>query len=146
MEIHHLDKVIGLDIDCSIGVWSLLEVSSKYPFQKSELELIDHIQKAMKLNNLDPMALYVYGLYVNSCAGKMKGIDIKAITEKYTRLVIHSRDEIDIDSETIMQLLNKEPGKYIKDIYDDVEREILYHRLNNQKRDICNYILANYKG
>ena len=146
LELYNLDEMIGLDTDSSICVWSLLDVSPNYSFQKSELELKNHIHQVMELNNLDPMALYTYGLYVNSCAGKMKGIDIKNITEHYNQLAIHSRDEIDIDSETIMQLLNKEPGKYIKDIYDDVEREILYHRLNNQKRDICNYILANYKG
>lgn len=146
LELYNLKDIIGVDFDSSICVWSLLDVSPNYPFQKSELELKKHIHKVMRLNNLDPMALYRYGLYVNSCAGKMKGIDIKDITECYSRLVIHSRDEIDIDSETIMKILNKEPGKYIKDIYDDVEKAILYHRLKNQKEDICNYILSNYKG
>ena len=33
------------ECDSSIGVWSLLEVSKKYPFQKSELELKDFNKK-----------------------------------------------------------------------------------------------------
>lgn len=146
LELENLKDVLGIDIDSSIGIWSLLQVSPKYPFLKSELELKNHIQKAMKLNNLDPMALYTYGLYVNSCAGRMKGLDIKNITESYINLVIHSREEIAIHSDEIMKLLNQKPGKYLKEIYDDVEREILYRRLENNLEAISSYILQKYKG
>ena len=146
LELFNLKDMIGKDIDSSVGIWSLLEVSDKYPFHKSELELMNHIRKAMSLNNLDPMALYTYGLYVNSCAGRMKGLDIKNITESYIHLVIHSRDEISTNSDHIMKLLNRKPGKYIKDIYDDIEREILYRRLDNTEEAIDTYIINNYKG
>jgi hypothetical protein len=91
------------------------------------------------------MALYTYGLYVNSCAGRIKGIELKNINESYNNLVIHSRDEIDIDSISIMDLLHRKPGKYLKEIYDDVEREILYKRLSNSREDISNYILKHYQ-
>ena len=142
----HLQDVIGLEVTSSLDIWSLLDVAHLYPFHKNELELMKNIRTAMDLNNLDPMALYQYGLYVNSCAGKMKGIDLKTITESFVNLVIHSRDEIDIDSDTIMKLLNRKPGKYLKDIYDDLEREILYRRLENQREKIRDYIIQKYKG
>ena len=32
-----------------------------------------------------------------------------------------------------------------KDIYDDLEREILYRRLDNNRDAICKYILENYQ-
>ena len=146
LELDKLKDVLGLDADSSLGIWSLLDVSSKYAFSKSEKELMNNIRNAMNLNNLDPMALYTYGLYVNSCAGRMKGNNIRDITDSYVRLEIHSRDDIDIDSNTIMMILNKKPGSYLKDIYDDVEREILYRRLENRREKICQYILAKYKG
>ena len=57
-----------------------------------------------------------------------------------------SRKEIDIDSEDIMEILNSKPGKYLKDIISDVEREILYRRLENKKESIVEYILKNYEG
>lgn len=144
--LQHLKDVIGLDVTSSLDIWSLLDVADLYPFHKNELELMKNIRTAMDLNNLDPMALYQYGLYVNSCAGKMKGMDLKNITESYVNLVIHSRDEIDIDSETIMKVLDKKPGKYLKDIYDDIEREVLYRRLENNRKKIEEYILRKYKG
>ena len=144
--LRRLSEVKGLDVTSSLDIWSLLDVADLYPFHKNELELMKNIRIVMKLNNLDPMALYQYGLYVNSCAGKMKGIDLKTITESFVNLVIHSRDEIDIDSDTIMKLLNRKPGKYLKDIYDDLEREILYRRLENNRERISQYIIQKYKG
>ena len=146
LELDNLADLLKYDINSSVEAWSLLQTSAKYTFHKSELELKKNIHVALELNNMDPMALYTYGLYVNSCAGRMKGLDIKNITESYINLVIHSREEIDIDSETIMDLLHKAPGKYLKEIYDDVEREILYRRLDNDRQKIQDYILEKYRG
>ena len=128
-----------------IGVWSILDVVDKYPFNKNESSLIKDISKAIPLNNLDPMALYKYGLYVNSVASEIKGYDIKNVTESYNNLVIKCRKDIDVTSDDIIKILHKEPGKFITEIYDDIEREILYRRLKNEKEDICNYILGNYE-
>lgn len=147
-----LDKVLELEnleqvnpTNSLIGVWSVLNVTDKYPFTNNEKELIKDINEALKLNNLDPMALYKYGLYVNSVAGEIKGIDIKDITESYNNLVIQSRSDLMVSSEDIMDILHREPGSYLTDIYTDLEREVLYHRLNNEKEVLLNYILKNYK-
>ncbi len=144
LEIPDLKKVLDVDITSSIGVWSILNVTNIYPFNKNEMELIEDINKALLLNNTDPMALYKFGLYVNSVAGEIKGKDIKNITESYNNLMIKSKSDINIDSESIMAILDKAPGKYLKDIYNDIEREILYRRLKNEKKEIENYIIKKY--
>lgn len=144
LDIYNLSDVLGSTANSAIGIWSMLNMSEQYPFNKNELELIDNINKVIGCNNLDPMVLYKYGLYVNSCAGSIKGFDLKKITESYNSLVIKSRDEIDINSDYIMKLLNRESGKYLKDVYNDIEREILYRRLKNTKKDISKYIIDNY--
>lgn len=147
-----LDKYLELDnlnkVTCTsslIGVWSILNVVDKYPFNSNEKELITNINEAFLLNNLDPMALYKYGLYVNSVAGEIKGLDIKNITESYNNLVIQSRRDLDITSNDIMKGLNKGPGSYLKDIYRSIEREVLYRRVKNEKDAIMTYIMNNYK-
>ncbi len=129
----------------SIGIWSILNVVDKYPFTNNEKELINSINSAMQYDNLDPMTLYKYGLYANSVAGNIKNINIKSITETYNNLVIHSRKELNITSDDIMNMLNKSPGSYLKRIYDDVEKEVLYKRLPNDKLSICKYIKNKYK-
>ena len=144
LDIPNLSKVLDTEAISLLGIWSILDVTDKYPFHKNELDLIHSIRKVLSCNNLDPMVLYHHGLYVNSVAGEIKKLDIKSITEAYNGLVIHSRSEIAIHSEDIMKLLNKEPGKYLKDIYDDLEREILYRRLRNDKESISDYILKHY--
>lgn len=144
LEIPNLKKLLETETTSLIGIWSLLNVTDKYPFNKNERELIENVNKVLDLNNMDPMALYSYGLYVNSVAGEIKGQNIKEITESYNNLAIKVRADIDIDSDTIMNLFEKSPGKYLKAIYTDIEREILYRRLDNNKDDIIKYIIEKY--
>ena len=128
-----------------IGVWSVLNVTDKYPFNSNEKQLIKEINLVLKLNNTDPLALYSHGLYVNSVAGEIKGIDKKQITDSYNKLVIQSKKDLKITSNDIMNLLDRKPGSYLKDIYTDIEREVLYRRLSNDKKSICKYIIDKYK-
>ena len=145
LELPNLAAVLEMKTASLIGIWSVLNVTNKYPFQKSEADLIHSVRKVLPYNNTDAMVLYQYGLYVNSVAGDIKNMDIKKITEAYQDLPIKSRGEIAIDSDSIMQLLHRKPGKYLKDIYEDIEREILYHRLHNQREDIVLYIQSHYE-
>ena len=144
LEIPNLYKVLDSEVTSSIGIWSILNVGDKYPFNKNEMDLIDNVNKVIELDNLNPSVLYKYGLYVNSVAGKIKKDDIKRITETYNNLIIKSRKEINITAEEIMAILNREPGEYLKDIYDDLEEEILYNRLENVKTSISKYIKDKY--
>lgn len=147
-----LDKQLKLPnlpkVKCTsslIGVWTVLDALDVYPFSSNEKELIKAVKEAMSHNNLDPYVLYKYGLYANSVAGEIKGLDIKNITEAYNNLAIQSKKDILITSQEIMELLNREPGSYIKDIYSDLEKEILYRRLKNEKDRIIEYIESKYR-
>ncbi len=144
LEISNLSRVMESDTISLIGIWSILNFSKKYPFNRNELNLIQNVHDVMHLNNFDPMVLYKYGLYVNSVAAEIKKIDIKDITEAYNALIIKSRADIHINSSIIMNILHKGEGKYLKDIYLDIEREILCHRLDNTEKSISDYILRNY--
>lgn len=144
LEIPNLRKVLDSGAVSLIGIWTILDVEDKYTFQRNERDLILSVREVLPLDQLDPVVLYHYGLYVNSVAGEIKKLDIKEITEAYNHLVIKSRNDIMIDANTIMELLHREPGKYIKDIYHDLEEEILYNRLNNNKEELSNYIVKRY--
>ena len=147
-----LDKELELErlreiknTDSLISVWSMLNVIDIYPFTSSEKTLINNINKVMNEDNLDPMTLYQYGLYVNSIAGTMKNIERKEITKAYNGLPIHSKSDIAITSNQIMELLKRGPGEYLKEIYCDLESKILYHRLVNEEKTILEYIRKRYQ-
>lgn len=148
-----LDKPLELEklqdiknTESLISVWAMLDVIDIYPFTNAEKELIEGIKAVLELDNMDSYTLYHYGLYVNSVAGAIKGLDKKDITEKYDNLPIKTRDDISISAQEIMAVLDKEPGKYISDIYTDLEQKILYGKLENDKEKIKKYITDNYQG
>lgn len=143
LEIDRLNKI--KNTSSLIGIWSVLDVCDKYPFSSNEKELIKNVNRVIKLNNLDLATLYKYGLYVNSVAGEIKGIDIKDITKEYNTLAIKSREEIAISSDDIMEVLGKEPGSYLKDVYDDLEKMIIYGKLDNNEVSIKKYLENKYK-
>ena len=143
LELIRLNKI--KNTNSLIGIWSVLDVCDKYPFNSNEKELIKNVNRVIKLNNLDMDTLYKYGLYVNSVAGEIKGIDIKDITKEYNNLVIKSRNEIAITSDEIMEILDREPGSYLKDVYDDLEKMIIYGKLDNDETSIRKYLENKYK-
>ena len=147
-----LDKELELanlrnikSFDNLIGIWSLLDVKDIYPFTKNEKELIDNINQALLLDNLDSLVLYKYGLYVNSVAGDIKGLDKKTMTYKYEKLPIKDRNEIAISGNDIMKILDMEPGSYIKDIINDIEENVVLGKLNNNKEELEEYIIKTWK-
>lgn len=143
LEIFNLkDIVLCNDI---IGIWSSLKVSDKYPFTSNEKTIMKKINEALACDNLDSMILYKYGLYINSIAASMKGIDRKEVIKKFEMLPIASIRDININGNQIMALLNKKGGSYIKDIYNDLEYKILTGQLTNSSGEIKKYIIQNYR-
>ena len=60
-------------------------------------------------------------------------------------LPILTRSNIEIKGNDVAEILNKEPGKYIKDIIEDIEKKILENKLNNNYEDLKKYIIKEYK-
>ena len=143
-----LDKELELDnlrkikhFDDLMGIWAQLDVENIYPFSKNEKEMINNIKTVLKLDNLDPLTLYRYGLYVNCIASDMKEIDRKLVTKKYNELPIKERSDILIDGKDIMQILGTRPGKYLKDIIIKIEEEIVKGNLLNTKEELTKYVI-----
>ena len=131
--------------DSLMGIWTILSVDDIYKFSNNEKDVMASIRKALDVDNLDPYNLYNLGLYANSIAGGIKGTSNKEITLAYNNLVIENRDDIDVSATEIAKVLEKEPGRFLNEIFNDLEKEILYKRLNNKKNEILNYCIDNYK-
>ena len=144
LELPKLKDVVLLDD--LVGVWAQLDVVGLYPFTNNEKSLIKNIQTVLKLNNLNHRVLYQYGLYVNSLAATIKGISKKDVSYQYSSLPIKSRSEIAVDGLEIAQVLDRKPGKYIREIIDDLENKIIDLDLPNDHQVLLDYIAENYRS
>lgn len=128
-----------------IGIWCQLEVDDIYPFTKLEKNQMKELRELLKYDKLDNYLLYKYGPYLCTVYGEIRGISKRKINTIYQELPIHTSKDILIRGNDIADILNREPGKYIKEILTDVERKILDNELDNYYDDIKKYILDNYK-
>ena len=143
LELTNIDNVLRTkDL---IGMWSTITINDNYPFTKKEKELINNINKLLKEDLNDIFVLYKTGLYEINIVCDLKKLSKKKYSNKYEKLVIKDKNEIDITTEDICILLNKEPGCFLKEIYNDLEKNILLKNIKNNKEEIEKYILNNYK-
>lgn len=143
LELTNIDNVLRTkDL---IGMWSTITINDNYPFTKKEKDLINNINKLLKEDLNDIFVLYKTGLYEINVVCDLKKLSKKKYSNKYEKLVIKDKNEIDITTEDICILLNKEPGCFLKEIYNDLEKNILLKNVKNNKEEIEKYILNNYK-
>ena len=130
LEIKPINSVIPT---CNnLSIWAQLEYSDKYNFSNKEKEYIKNIKYILE-NGIDNYTVYKYGIDINKEANKIlnKNIDIELI---YNNLPIKNKTDIDISINDI-----KDKSK-INDIYIELEKEILYNKLSNKKKDIISYL------
>lgn len=142
LDINKLNNII-LCTDL-LGIWCQLEVDDIYPFTKHEKSEMKKLRELLNYNEIDNYLLYKYGLYLCTVFSDIKGQSKRKLNTKYQSLPITSRKDINITGEEISQILDKKPGEYIKEIMEDLEKNILNDKLNNEYDDIKNYIEINY--
>lgn len=142
LELSNLDKLIPTTY--LTGIWAQLDVLDKYSFNNSEKEAITAINELKDKDILNYNNLYKYGLYISTIVSEIKGVDKKLVNERYNKLYIHNKNEIKIDANEICELLNRKPGKFLKEIFNDLEYKIVNKMLENDKEKIKQYIKEKY--
>lgn len=126
-----------------VGVWAQIN-TDKYNFNKSEIDTIKKVREILKIDEIDILTIYKYGLYPVSIAADIMDIDISNINDIYKNLPIKTRHDIDITPMEICSALNIEPSGLINDILTDLEEKIIYKKLENKKDIIVKYLLKTY--
>lgn len=127
-----------------LGIWCQLEVDDIYPFTKYEKEEMKHLRELLQYDEIDNYLLYKYGLYLCTVYSDIKGLSKRKLNAKYQNLPITSRKDIQISGKNISDILKREPSKYIKEIMEDLEINILNNKLNNNYEEIKEYIIKKY--
>ena len=138
LELQNIDNI---KITSSIlGIWAQLNVKDIYNFSNYEKDIIEKINLALKEDIMDKNVIYKYGLYISTLVGEIKGIDRKKIVSIRNNLPILNIKDIDITSQEICNILNQKPGKFLKDIYKDLEYKIINDKISNKNEEIIRYL------
>lgn len=142
LELSNFDNLVITS--SPMGIWAQLDVLDIYSFSHHEKEMISNIKEVLNADLLDNKILYKYGLYTCTIAGEIKNIDRAIIVSKYNNLKIFSKKDINITASEICDILNKEKGPFLKDIYTDLENKILSDKFDNEKEKIKDYLITNF--
>ncbi len=137
LNIKYKDIVFVNDL---CGMWAQIETSSNLAFTKQEKENIISIREIVNIGDVSNKELYKYGLYNSLVAGDILEIPRKEINKKYNKLPLKNEKDLDITSKEIMDYLNIEPSKRLKDIKGELIEEILLGKLKNKKSELKKYI------
>ena len=134
LKLKNIDNVKN----CSqvIGVWTALEVDDIYPFTRNELKLMKDIREVVKNNPLSFAMLYKYDLYVCSVAAELLEISKKEVANTYSKMPIHKRSDIVIDTYDIIDYLKIEEGPILSEIWNGLEQAILNFEVSNDKKQL----------
>jgi tRNA nucleotidyltransferase (CCA-adding enzyme) len=146
IEVLELDGLNNITIiPNSIGIWAQISLNG-YHFTKEELNLIKDIKQLLLIDINDSYTLYSYDDEVIKIVCEIKNLDYNILLTKKNNLSIKSRKDIKIDFNIIKKILNIDDNIKIKQIYDNVEKAIIYGTINNEIDEIKQYILQQYNN
>ena len=137
------DIEYALSTNDLIGIWAMI-TDVDYAFTKNEKELIKKIKTLMNEDINDPIVQYNYGSYCVSVVSDLKGLNTKRVMAGYDKLPIKDRNEIAITVDEICSILGKEPDKFLKNIFTDIEVLILKGIIKNDNNVLKEYIKQVY--
>ena len=139
LEIDFNDDIVFVNDIC--GMWSQLKFNKNYSFTKTENVNIINIRQIVNEGIITNETLFQYGLYRSLVSAQILSIDKKIINKMYNKLPIKSEKDLQISNEEIINILNIEPSKRIKEIKSILIKEILNNRLKNNKNELKKYII-----
>ena len=128
--------ILAMINDIFLDTLKTLKLSNK------EIKLIKEYDKIKEdfINNV-PLELILY---------KYNFEDVVFVAEYFSynnrntiencKLIINSFDEVDITSQEIISTIGEKPGPWIKSVVSELEHEILLNRLNNNRKDILDFL------
>jgi len=136
LEIDYDDVIYTEDIN---GIYAQIKFNNNYSFTKETKKIISNIKEIIDIGTINNHTLYKFGLYINSIAGNILGIEYNKIYSMYNKLPIKSKKDIKISYKSIVKL-NNNCYNNINDLIKNIEKNILDGKLKNKTSDIVRFI------
>lgn len=142
-------EALGITISNSVkdvkdlaGFWTQLEAPG-YPFKRIEKMRMSNIKNILDSQDVNIASLFTYGLYDNLVAGEIMGIERNRIISLYESMPIHSKEDLAIDGNKIMDIFNLDSSPFIKEIKKCLISEVLSGNLSNSEANLVEYLIQN---
>ena len=135
LDIIYNDVIATKDIN---GIYAQIDCKN-YPFSKETKKIIKNIREILNNKEINNYTLYKYGLYINSVAGEILGVNYKEINKMYNSLPIKTRKDIKISYKSIVKI-NNNCYNNINELYKEIEINILNGNIKNKVKDIVRFI------
>ena len=127
-----------------IGMWATIINVETYPFTKCEKEIINDVNELLEKDLKDQFNLYKYGPYILSIVCDLQKLNKKKYLKMYDNLQIKEKSEIKITTDEICAILKKEPGPFLKDVFDKIETDIILNKVKNDNNELKKYVETNF--
>jgi len=124
------------------AIWAQIIIDESYNFSKQEKKEISLFKKLLN-KKFELYDLYKYGPKILITVNEIKKENIN-INQEYENLIIKDREDIDINFFEISEIL-KTNHNNINEIYEDLEKKIIYKKIKNKENSIKKYIQKKYK-
>ncbi len=127
------------------GIYSQLELPADYPLSNAEKSSIEDIKAVVKEGKINAHIMFDKGYYSCLIASKILGIESKLVCKLHAKMPLTEKTDLKIEILEICNIMGIEPNKLLKVIIDDLVKEILDDKLDNNHKAITNYLVKNRK-
>ena len=121
-----------------LSIWAQLDFSDNYNFSRYEINYINSIKDILNIG-INSYTVYKYNVDLVKESNKILKLDID-IDQLYNSLIIKNRKDRDITYEEILNIVNDK--SIINKIYIDLEKHLLYNKLQNKNEKLLLYMLG----
>ncbi len=136
---------ISVNITEPIGIWIQLDSELKYPYTNEEKRIIKSVKKLLQQDLNDKYVLYKNNIRDLQIAYQIKNMPVDMLKYDYENLVIKNRKDIKILPYKICEILKIEKRTILKEIYINLEKNILNKAVENNEKSIKQFLIREYK-
>lgn len=128
---------INLSVSSSYSIWAQIETT--LPFKKEDKLIIQSIKKIISKQKIEKIDIYTYGEQISKYAAEILNQNIDNII---IDMPIRTIFDIDITYKEIIEITKTNS---VNKIYKDLEKQILYDKIENKNEEIKNYLRGKYE-
>jgi tRNA nucleotidyltransferase (CCA-adding enzyme) len=138
-----LEFIMDKGIQSSLLKWAMLDLKpveyQDWKFSNKQVKLLKEMKQLLRSKSLENRHLYFFSRESIELVNEYKKF-VDNINLMYNQLPIHNRKEIAVSTDEMINYYNIRPGKWVGELVEEIEINILENKLKNTKDDIFTFL------